>query len=725
MAFSESCPINGGASGESRSVIVVVPAKNHLFMSKQSTNRLANETSPYLLQHADNPVDWYPWGPEALELARDTGKPILLSIGYSACHWCHVMAHESFEDDATAAVMNDRFVNIKVDREERPDIDKIYQTAHQLLTQRAGGWPLTMFINPDNQRPFFGGTYFPNVPRHGMPSFSDLITRVSDYFRDNRADVESQGRQLIDIFGKLEPASAADGLELTADPLASARQQIMQSFDREYGGIGNAPKFPHPTTFDRLLRHWRASAHSDTPDVEALFMVSLTLTRMAEGGIYDQLGGGFCRYAVDRYWQIPHFEKMLYDNGPLLALYAQAWLATGDELYGRIANETADWILADMQSPNGGFYSTRDADSEGEEGFYYVWTPEEVKAHLSGEQYAVFARHFGLDEEPNFEGKWHLTVHETQKAIAEDSGMTEEAVAELIDTARAALLEVRAKRVAPGRDEKQLTAWNALMIRGLALAGLAHGRGALVEAAARSADFIRENMMVDARLRASFKDGQARFPAYLDDHAFLLDALIELLQADWNNRHLEFAIELADLLLEHFYDPEEGGFFFTADDHETLMHRPKPLADEAVPSGNGIAAYALQRLGFLLGETRYLDAAEKTLRNAWRAMDEYPHAHVSLLNALEEYNHHPEIIIIRGDADEIRRWRDSAAKIYAPRRLVVAIGSEIGGLPGSLADRKPVPGETIAYRCVGSHCSLPIGSWEALAAELSEARNEK
>jgi len=693
-------------------------------MSHQSTNRLAKETSPYLLQHADNPVDWYPWGPEALELAQESGKPILLSIGYSACHWCHVMAHESFEDDATAALMNEHFVNIKVDREERPDIDKIYQAAHQFLTQRAGGWPLTMFINPDDQRPFFGGTYFPNVARYGMPSFTDLITRVADHFKAHKDDVESQGRQLVDIFSKLEPRSADDGLELSFEPLSSARQKIAQSFDREYGGIGNAPKFPHPTTVDRLLRHWRSSAHSAKPDVDALFMVSLTLTRMAEGGIYDQLGGGFCRYSVDRYWQIPHFEKMLYDNGPLLALYAEAYLATGDELYGRIANETADWILADMQSPNGGFYSTRDADSEGEEGLYYVWTPEEVQALLRGEQYEVFARHFGLNAEANFEGKWHLTVRESQKTIAEDCGMTEQAVAEFVNSARAILLRVRHKRVPPVRDEKQLTSWNALAIRGLAIAGLALGRNDLIESAGKSAEFMRKNMIVDGRLLASFKDGQAKFPAYLDDHAFLLDALLELLQAAWSTTHLAFAIELADLLLEHFYDPEKGGFFFTADDHETLMHRPKPLADEAVPSGNGIAAFALQRLGFLLGETRYLDAAEKTLRNAWRAIDEYPHGHVSLLNALEEYLHHPEIIIIRGDAEEISRWRDSAAMIYAPRRLVFAIASEAEGLPGSLAERKPVPGETIAYRCVGSHCSLPISSWEALAAELSETKEK-
>jgi uncharacterized protein YyaL (SSP411 family) len=691
-------------------------------MSKQTTNRLAAETSPYLLQHADNPVDWYPWGPEALQLAQESGKPILLSIGYSACHWCHVMAHESFEDDATAGVMNELFVNVKVDREERPDIDKIYQTAHQLLTQRAGGWPLTMFINPEDQRPFFGGTYFPNVARHGMPSFTDLIVRVAEYFTNNRAEVESQGQQLVDIFGKLEPRAADDELTLAAEPLRTAREKILQNSDQEYGGIGNAPKFPHPTTIDRLLRHWRATAHSAEPDVVALSMVALTLTRMADGGIYDQLGGGFCRYSVDRYWQIPHFEKMLYDNGPLLALYAQAFLASGDELYGRIANETADWMLADMQSPNGGFYSTRDADSEGEEGLYYVWTPEEVRTLLSDEQYQVFARRFGLNAEANFESKWHLTVRESQEAIAGDSGMSEQAVEELVNSARAALLEAREKRIPPGRDEKQLTSWNALAIRGLAIAGLALGRNDLVESASKAADFIREKMIVDGRLLASFKDGEARFPAYLDDHAFLLDALLELLQAVWSNSNLELAIELADLLLEHFYDQETGGFFFTADDHETLMHRPKPLADEAVPSGNGVAAFALQRLGFLLGETRYLDAAENTLRNAWRAMEEYPHGHVSLLTALEEFVDHPEIIVMRGDDEEISRWRASAAAMYAPRRLVFAIHSETDRLPGSLADRKPVPNESVAYRCVGTHCSLPITSWEALAAELSEMK---
>jgi uncharacterized protein YyaL (SSP411 family) len=682
-------------------------------------NRLSGETSPYLLQHADNPVNWYPWGEEALALARQLDKPILLSVGYSACHWCHVMAHESFEDDATAELMNEQFINIKVDREERPDIDRIYQTAHQLLTHRPGGWPLTMFIDPVDQRPFFGGTYFPNEQRHGLPSFRELLTRAAGFFRDKRADVRAQGEQLADVFTRLDPTPGSE--PPTDAPLISARHMIARNFDRDYGGIGNAPKFPHPTTLDRLLRHWRSSAHAAEPDVESLFMVSLTLTRMAEGGIYDQLGGGFCRYSVDRYWQIPHFEKMLYDNGPLLALYAQAALATGEVLFYCIANETANWILADMEAPNGGFYSTRDADSEGEEGRYYVWTPEEVHGLLGDELYPVFEQRFGLNEAPNFEGRWHLTVQQPIQDIASAAGRSEADVTELIDTGRATLLAARSARIAPGRDEKQLTAWNALAIRGLAIAGNALDRSDLVDAAASAADFVREKLMRDGRLLASYKDGDARLPAYLDDHAFMLDALLELQQARWNTEQLEFAMQLAELLLKHFFDPKNGGFYFTADDHEKLMHRPKPLSDDATPSGNGIAAFALQRLGFLLGEARYLAAAEKTLQNASQAMAEYPHGHVSLVSALEEYLDHPEMIIIRGTGTEIGKWRASAAKLYAPRRLVFAIPSDAKNLPGALADRKPQDDDTIAYRCVGSQCSLPLTSWEALAAELSEA----
>jgi len=687
-------------------------------------NRLASESSPYLLQHAGNPVDWHPWDNEALALARRTDKPILLSIGYSACHWCHVMAHESFEDEATAELMNRLFVNIKVDREERPDLDKIYQLAHQLLTQRPGGWPLTMFINPADQRPFFGGTYFPKDARYGMPAFGDLLQRVAEYYAAHRDEVQRQGQQLQDIFMRLDP-QGRDAAVLHAAPIAAGRQRIAGQFDREHGGIGSAPKFPHPATLERLLRHWRAGASGDDADVGALFMVSLTLMRMAEGGIYDQLGGGFCRYAVDRGWQIPHFEKMLYDNGPLLALYAQAALATGEPLFERIAHETADWLLTDMRSPEGGFYAARDADSEGEEGRYYVWTPEEVRAVLEPHHYDVFVRHFGLDTEPNFEQDWHLTVHESLDDIAHELPASVDDVRSLIDEARRRLLAVRQARVAPARDEKQLAAWNGLAIRGLAIAGRTLQRTDLVEAASGAADFVRTHLVQDGRLLASYKDGRARFPAYLDDHAFMLDALLELLQCDWRDVHLRFAVSLADLLLEHFLDAGAGGFWFTADDHETLMHRPKPLADEAVPSGAGIAAFALQRLGFLLGEVRYLDAAERTLGNAWQAIEQYPHAHVSLLTALEEYVDHPEIIIIRGADDEAMRWRDAASRLYAPHRLVFAIPADEASLPGALADRAARPGRTIAYRCTGSQCSLPFETFDELAASLLEATQNR
>jgi len=409
---------------------------------------------------------------------------------------------------------------------------------------------------------------------------------------------------------------------------------------------------------------------------------------------------------------------MLYDNGPLLAVYAQAFLATGDKLFADTANQTADWMLTDMRSPAGGFYSSRDADSEGEEGKYYVWTPDEAAALLDADDAAIVARRFGLDAEANFEGKWHLTVRESIDEIAADLGKPSDAVEAAIDRARSLLLAAREARVAPGRDDKQLTSWNALAIRGMAIAGRILEREDLIDAALAASTAIQDELIVDGRLLASYKDGEARFPAYLDDHAYLIDALLELLQSRWDSAVLDFAIQLAELLLTHFEDKKNGGFYFTADDHEALMHRPKPLADEAMPSGNGIAAMALQRLGHLLGNHAYVDAAESALRSAWQAMDEYPHGHVTLLSALAEYLKPPEIIVIRGAAPDIGRWRDTAAKLYAPSRLIFAIDEDAAALPGMLAERKPLPGETVAYRCVGTHCELPVTTWEALASQL-------
>jgi uncharacterized protein YyaL (SSP411 family) len=674
-------------------------------------NRLAAETSPYLLQHADNPVDWYPWGEQALAAARHADKPILLSIGYSACHWCHVMAHESFEDPATAALMNELFVNIKVDREERPDLDRIYQTAQQLITHGAGGWPLTMFLTPEEQAPFFGGTYFPKEPRYGMPAFSDILRRVAEYYAGHRGEIAAQNAQLKLALAGLAPPAAADGVALDDSPLLEARAALGRSFDARFGGFSRAPKFPQAPSIERCLRDLSA---------EAPRMAHLTLTRMAEGGIYDQLGGGFSRYSVDERWMIPHFEKMLYDNAMLLCEYSRAFLATGDALFARIAGETADWVLRDMHSPEGGFYSSLDADSEGHEGKFYIWTPSEVQGLLSPREYSAFSRRFGLDRDANFEGEWHLHVALSIEAIAAPNGESAEAVAALIAAARAKLLEARNLKVWPARDEKILTSWNALMIKGLAIAARVLNRPDLADAAGHAVDFIRRRLWRDERLLASYKDGRAHLPAYLDDYAFLADALLELLQTRWRSADLEFARALADVLLSQFEDPEAGGFFFTAAEHERLIHRSKSYSDDSTPSGNGVAASVLCRLGFLLGELRYVDAAERTLRAGWPMLREYPQAHMSLVNALDDFLAAGPIVIVRGDAERVAEWSTQLGGVYAPNGMVFAIPRDTQGLPAALAAKRPTDA-TVAYVCTGMTCSAPLTDVRAIAELLSAA----
>jgi uncharacterized protein YyaL (SSP411 family) len=679
-------------------------------------NRLAAETSPYLKQHADNPVDWYPWGAEALRAAKQDNKPILLSIGYSACHWCHVMAHESFEDSATAALMNELFVNIKVDREERPDLDKIYQVAQQLITHGAGGWPLTMFLTPD-QTPFFGGTYFPKEPRYGMPAFGDLLQRVAAYYRTHGAEIGAQNEQLKLAFAALAPEPAPGGLTLDASPLREARASLERSFDAEFGGFSQAPKFPHPGAIERCLRHWYGTSAATNPDLKALYMATLTLTRMAEGGIYDQLGGGFSRYSVDGRWMIPHFEKMLYDNGQLLCEYARAAAATGEPEFARVAGETADWVLRDMRSPQGGFYSSLDADSEGHEGRFYVWTPSELQSLLTAQEYAAFSRRFGLDRDPNFEGRWHLHAAQALDAVAAALRDSAQSVAALIDAARAKLLKARALRVWPARDEKILTAWNALMIKGLAIASRALHRPDLADAAAAGIDFIRRHLWRDGRLLASYKDGRAHLPAYLDDHAFLADALLELLQTRWRSSDLEFAMALTDVLLSQFEDTAAGGFFFTAADHERLIHRSKTYSDEAVPSGNGVAASVLCRLGYLVAELPFLDAAERTLRAGWPMLQQYPQAHMSLANALEDSLAPMQIVIIRGDAAQAQHWAAELRALYAPTRMIFAIPRDAGELPSALAEKRATDA-TVAYVCTGTTCTAPLTDLGSILREL-------
>jgi uncharacterized protein YyaL (SSP411 family) len=669
------------------------------------TNQLISETSPYLLQHAHNPVDWYPWGPAALEKARVENKPILLSIGYSACHWCHVMAHESFEDPDTAEVMNRLFVNIKVDREERPDLDGIYQTSHSLLTQRSGGWPLTVFLTPDDHVPFFAGTYFPPESRHGLPAFRDLLQRIARFLAENEQDIRRQNRSLLEALVSISDNASHDTMP-NSQPLDIVRQQLEQNFDERHGGFGEAPKFPHPTSIERLLRHWAGTERQGMADRRALHMAVYTLEQMAKGGMYDQVGGGFCRYSVDDRWMIPHFEKMLYDNGALLPLYAEACVVTGSRLFRRICEQTADWVMCEMQSNAGGYYSSQDADSEGEEGRFYVWTPKEVRGLLNDDEYTLFARHYGLDRPANFEGRWHLHTFRSREQLAREFSLDIDTVDARIEAARGKLLAARSQRIRPGRDEKVLTAWNGLMIRGMAIAGRLLERRDWIESAERAVNFIHTTLWRDGRLLATCKDGHAHLNAYLDDHAYLIDALLELLQARWRAADLDFAIELAELVLARFQDTA-GGFFFTSDDHEQLIQRPKPNHDDATPSGNGIAARVLARLGHLLGEARYTESAERTLKALWPSVENTPYGHTSLLAALEESLSPGQTIVLRGEPGAMQAWREVPARGYDPRRLLLAIPADVTGLPGMLAERRPRDG-VVAYICEGLSCRAPV-----------------
>jgi uncharacterized protein len=683
-----------------------------------SENNLKDETSPYLLQHADNPVQWYPWGAEALELARTEGLPILLSIGYSACHWCHVMAHESFEDQETAALMNRLFVNIKVDREERPDLDKIYQTAHQLLVQRGGGWPLTMFLTPDRQIPFFAGTYYPTQPRHGLPAFRDLLQGISTFYRQNREDIDRQNASLLGAMHQVA-YDGGDAVTITAQPLRLFIQQMQRDFDENYCGFGGAPKFPHPSNLELLLQQHAAMVVSGGEDEGAWGMAAGTLRSMAQGGIFDQLGGGFCRYSVDEKWMIPHFEKMLYDNGQLLVLYSMAWQISADPVYAQAAHQTAEWVLREMQSPEGGYYSSLDADTAEGEGEFYVWDREEVSTQLTEDEFVVFSMRFGLDRPANFEGKWHLHACMGLDDIAERSRMEPERVSRLLASARARLLDRRNERLAPGRDEKILTSWNGLMIRGMALAGAAFNRPDWVASAERALDFVRHNLWQDGRLLATCKDGRAHLAAYLDDYAYLIDAVMALLAARWRDGDLEFAVQLADRLLNSFEDQDLGGFYFTAHDHEELFHRPKPAYDESMPAGNGIAAQVLGRLGLLLGEQRYLDAAEGVILSNWNQMEQMPGAHGSMLIALREYLDPPRIVVLRGKQDQLGQWSEQAGRGYTPGRITLAIPDTAASLPGALGEKR-VQDRVVAYICEGFVCHQPISDLERFRDEMAK-----
>lgn len=668
-------------------------------------NRLASEPSPYLQQHANNPVDWYPWGAEALEKARREDKPILLSIGYSTCHWCHVMAHDCFEDEDVAAVMNRLFVNIKVDREERPDLDQIYQAAHQLLAQRGGGWPLTVFLTPDHT-PFFAGTYFPKTPRYNLPGFVDLMENVARVWHERRGEVLAQNAAVREALAEAPPEAGGTAV-LDDAPLAAAVRDLAQAFDPVWGGFSRAPKFPRPGELFFLLREAQRSGNA-----EAREMALFTLRKMAAGGVVDQLGGGFCRYSVDERWAIPHFEKMLYDNGPLLQLYADAWALSGDDLFRQTAEGIVGWLLREMRAPEGGFYSALDADSEGHEGKFYVWTPDEAQACLSADEYSVAAPVYGFDAPPNFENThWNPVLAKPLGEVAATLGIGEDEAAARLARARARLFAAREARVRPGRDDKQLTSWNALMIAGLAHAGRVMARADWVAEAHATLDFLRARLWRDGRLLASYKHGEARLNAYLDDHAFLLDALLETMQAGYREADLAWSVELADALLAHFEDPHAGGFFFTSHDHEALISRPKPGHDNATPSGNGVAAFALQRLGHLLGESRYLAASERCLRLFHPHLARQPVAYPTLLAVLDEALVPPRVILLRGPGAALEACRAALASKLRARDLLLVLPNGLV-LPPALA--KPESDRPVAWVCSGTACQPPVGCPDAL-----------
>jgi uncharacterized protein YyaL (SSP411 family) len=687
------------------------------------TNRLGRESSPYLRQHATNPVDWYPWGHEALERARRLDRPIFLSVGYSACHWCHVMEHESFEDPEIARILNDNFVCIKVDREERPDLDQIYMAAVQMLTGQ-GGWPMSVFLTPD-LRPFTGGTYFPPDDRYGRPGFRRILIMLADAWRTRRAEIDQAAGEItehLQAFGRLEPGAG----ELTADLLRQAAHRLGRAADRSHGGFGSAPKFPHPMDLRVLLRAWRRFG-----DEDALHIVRLTLDRMAMGGIYDHLGGGFARYSTDARWLVPHFEKMLYDNALLTVCYLEAYQASGEPFYREVVEETLAWVMRDMTSPEGPFYSTLDADSEGEEGKYYVWTEEEIERVLGKEDAALFCSVYGVEPDGNWEDPHHPggaknILHRTKtfEQCARLYGTPEPQLREFLSRARARLLEVRGWRVPPGKDDKVLTSWNGLMIAAFALAAQVLDRPAYAAAAARAADFLLTRLRgPDGRLLRTWSAGsQPKLNGYLEDYAYLIDALVTLYEATFDARWIREALALADVMVEQFWDPAEGGFFYTGRDHEALIARGKDPHDNATPSGNAMAVTGLLRLVKLTGRADLGDKAEATLRLYRGLLSSQPAAAGQMLIALDFRLGPVQEFAVVGDpaADETRRVLRAIHGGFRPNKVValLAPGAAPPELP--LLAGKPAGAAVTTYVCENFVCQAPLVGPDAVEHALAE-----
>ncbi len=673
-------------------------------------NRLIHETSPYLLQHAHNPVDWYPWGPEALERARRENKPIVLSIGYSACHWCHVMEHESFEDDETAALMNEHFVSIKVDREERPDLDQIYQTAAQMFLGRGGGWPLTMFLTPDG-RPFFAGTYFPPVDRYQLPGFKRVLEGLAQAYRDKSKEVAHNAEQIVAGLAQLSSHRASDKL-LQPKTIDEAVTSLSRLFDPVYGGIGQAPKFPSTMVLSLMLRHAARTGEASVADPAVQ-----TLRKMAEGGIYDQLGGGFHRYSVDAKWLVPHFEKMLYDNAQLLKAVVDVYRVTGDPLFERVARETAEYVLREMARPEGGFYSTQDADSEGEEGKFFVWTVQEVEALLGASDAKVFCNYYDVTAAGNFEGKNILHVDRPVKAVAKVLDRSEDEVRRILEDGRKTLFAVREKRIKPARDEKILTSWNGLMLTGMAEAYNVLGESRYLEAAQKTASFIRRDLTREGLLLATFKDGTAKLNAYLDDYAFLIQGLLDVYEADADPSWLSWSVELCETMIEQFWDDDAGGFFFTGRDHETLINRPKAGSDHSIPAGNAVAAMDLLRLFWMTEREDYLKKAEQTIRLFYDPMIENPYGYATFLAAFAFYLDKPREVVIVGDrgASETRSLLSRIHGLYQPNKVLMVADPASGDgrwIPSPIRGKTQKDGRPTVYVCRDFTCSPPAVEWE-------------
>ena len=679
-------------------------------------NRLANETSPYLLQHANNPVDWYPWGDDALAKALAEDKPILLSVGYSACHWCHVMERESFENPTIAAQMNAEFVSVKVDREERPDIDSIYMTAVQAMTGH-GGWPMTVFLMPDG-KPFYGGTYFPPEERGGMPSFPRVLEAISDAYRNNRSDIMQNTEHLLERMRQMAAVGQQGFEPLTDEVMRLAMRKAASDFDDRHGGFGLQPKFPQPMTYEFLLRHYLR-----TEDADALHMVELTLQRMAMAGIYDQIGGGFHRYSTDNFWLVPHFEKMLYDNALLVRLYLHAYQITGNPLYRRIVEETLEYIRREMTSPEGGFYSAQDADSEGVEGKFFIWLPQEIEDALGEEDGDIICRYYGVTPHGNFEGRNILRVAMDAANLARDEGLSASEFGELLTQSRDKLLEVRNRRIAQGLDDKILTSWNGLTLAAFAEAAAALGRDDYADIAERSSEFLLTNLLHNGRLLRTYKDGTAKLNGYLEDYAFLIDGLLALHEVNFSREILDAAITLGNDMIELFWDTASGQFFDTGHDHEQLVVRPKDLTDNAIPCGSSMAVSVLLRLAVITGDGDMERRASEALRSVRQLMMTFPTAAGTWLGALDFYLSRPKEVAIIGDRDDAATGSLLAEvyRHYVPNRVLLCAGEgdDGAGLP-LLAERRKIDGKATAYVCENYVCQLPVNDPQAFANLLVE-----